>query len=123
MCCHFSVVISQKLPADGRMWFAVCELWYETFLNSKVKEQSIARSMLWHAITVFNELKEERHSEEEFVDHAITILKCRYIIIQDNRCVTHDLTIDWHLLKYIRLHHHQLNIVNGISMAFMHPVR
>ena len=61
------------------MWFASCELWYETFLNTKVKEQSIAKSMLWHAMSVFNELKEERHSEAEFVDHAVTILKCRYV--------------------------------------------
>lgn len=60
------------------MWFASCELWYETFLNAKVKEQSIARSMLWHAMSVFTELKEERHNEEEFVDYAVAMLKCRY---------------------------------------------
>lgn len=63
------------------MWFAACELWYETFLNAKVKEQLVAKSMLWHAMSVFSELKEERHSEEEFVDHVVTILKCRYILM------------------------------------------
>ena len=61
------------------MWLASCELWYEIFLNTTIKEQLVAKSMLWHAMSVFNELKEERHSEEEFVDHAVTILKCRYI--------------------------------------------
>ena len=61
------------------MWLASCELWYETFLNTEVKEQLVAKSMLWHAMSIFNELKEERHSEEEFVDHVVTILKCRYI--------------------------------------------
>lgn len=107
------------------MWFAVCELWYETFLNAKVREQSTARSMLWHAMTVFNELKEERRSEEDFVNHTVTILKCRYIVIHTYRMMntTHDITIDWHLSRYIRLYHHQLNIVNGISMTFIHPVR
>lgn len=59
------------------MWFASCELWYETFLNTRAKEQSIARGMLWHAMSVFNELKEECNSEEEFVDYAVTMLKCR----------------------------------------------
>ena len=63
------------------MWLASCELWYETFLNTEVKEQLAAKSMLWHAMSIFSELKEERHSEEEFVDHAVTILKCRYISI------------------------------------------
>lgn len=38
----------------------------------------MGRNMLWHAMSVFNELKEERHGEEEFVDHVVTILKCRY---------------------------------------------
>jgi len=61
------------------MWFASCELWYQTFLNAKVKEQSVARSMLWHAISVFNELKEEHHSEEQFVDYAVAMLKCRCV--------------------------------------------
>ena len=63
------------------MWLGSCELWYETFLNTEVKEQLVAKSMLWHAMSIFNELKEERHSEEEFVDHAVTILKCRYILL------------------------------------------